>query len=235
MQRINNKGSSVVLVLIIVIVVATVGAGGYFVWNKHKNNSQVKAPNSQSTGTSQKDNSNIKTPADPYAGWQTYTDSLYGYSFRYPSDWKLNPALVPAQDGDAGDIQITSPGGSAVISYINANNRDHDYSDLTTVSVDKVDLAKQTLSIVGGYVDYGTGYLPVYNMTDSSVLASYPVSVGAVSKFPTTAWFTDQKANSLASFIAQPTQQEDTTSAATNWFATPNAKTALKILKSLTY
>lgn len=235
MRKINNKGFSVILALITLIALAAVGVVSYYAWHKHKNNSQAKTPASRSIGINQKDGSNTKTSADPYAGWQTYTDSLYGYSFKYPSDWKLNPALVPAQAGDAGDVQITSPDGSAVVSYINANNRDHDYSDLTTVSVDKVDLAKQTLSIVGGYVAYGTGYLPIYNMADSSVLASYPVSVGAVSKFPTTAWFTDQKANSLASFIAQPTRQEGTTSAATNWFATPNAKTALKILKSLTY
>ncbi|MER6626780.1 hypothetical protein ABT301_00780 [Streptomyces sp. NPDC000987] len=216
-------------------MVAVIGGAGYYVWHKHRTDNQVKKSSSQSTGTGQKNDSGTKTPTNPYAGWETYTDSLHGYSFRYPSDWKLNPAMVPTQVGDAGDVQLTSPDGAVVVSYINANNRDHDYSDQTTVSVDKLDLTNQRLSIVGGYITYGTGYLPLYNTADSSVIASYPVSVGAVSKFPTTAWFTNQKDSSLASFIAQPAQQEDATAAATNWFTTPNAKVALQILKSLTY
>lgn len=37
------------------------------------------------------------TPLDPYRGWLTYTNTEYGFSFKYPPDWYLHEE-VPASD-----------------------------------------------------------------------------------------------------------------------------------------
>lgn len=37
------------------------------------------------------------TPVDPYQNWLTYTNTAYGFSFKYPPDWHLQPE-VPASD-----------------------------------------------------------------------------------------------------------------------------------------
>ncbi len=37
------------------------------------------------------------TPVDPFQGWLTYTNTEYGFSFKYPPDWYLHPE-VPASD-----------------------------------------------------------------------------------------------------------------------------------------
>lgn len=38
---------------------------------------------------------------DPYAGWLTYTNAKYGFSFRYPSTWTLTES---ASDGRVSDM-----------------------------------------------------------------------------------------------------------------------------------
>jgi len=43
------------------------------------------------------------TPVDPYQGWLTYTNTEYGFSFKYPPDWYLHPE-VPASD--AGELPL---------------------------------------------------------------------------------------------------------------------------------
>jgi putative hemolysin len=41
-------------------------------------------------------------PVDPYEGWETYTNDVYGFTFRYPASWTLEE--VPAEDtpGEGG-------------------------------------------------------------------------------------------------------------------------------------
>ena len=43
------------------------------------------------------------TPVDPYQGWLTYTNTEYGFSFKYPPDWYLHP-VVPT--GDEGELPL---------------------------------------------------------------------------------------------------------------------------------
>jgi len=43
------------------------------------------------------------TPMDPYQGWLTYTNTEYGFSFKYPPDWYLHP-VVPT--GDEGELPL---------------------------------------------------------------------------------------------------------------------------------
>lgn len=39
---------------------------------------------------------------DRYQGWETYTDPEYGFSFRYPPDWNLEPGPEPDPDAEQG-------------------------------------------------------------------------------------------------------------------------------------
>jgi hypothetical protein len=57
------------------VILALVGVGAYAgIWWWGNQNSKVAVPSA--------------TP-DPTAGWQTYTNTQFGYSFKYPADWKL--------------------------------------------------------------------------------------------------------------------------------------------------
>ena len=42
-----------------------------------------------------KTTSTTKKVANPYKGWLTYTNSTYGYSFKYPPSWKLYTSNYP--------------------------------------------------------------------------------------------------------------------------------------------
>jgi hypothetical protein len=51
---------------------------------------------------------NTNTVVDPTAGWKTYTNTTYGYSFKYPADWVLNEYRKSAFDSLAGDqVKVT--------------------------------------------------------------------------------------------------------------------------------
>jgi hypothetical protein len=40
------------------------------------------------------------THADPYQGWLTYSNSEYGFSFKYPPDWYLHPEVPAGGEGE---------------------------------------------------------------------------------------------------------------------------------------
>jgi len=84
-------GFAVIGVVIIILIITIVGFGGWYVWHRGHKSHPSKAPSNsnmtQSTGT----NNNQQT--DPYAGWNTYTDTGYtaasGMRVMYPSDWEV--------------------------------------------------------------------------------------------------------------------------------------------------
>ena len=39
-------------------------------------------------------------PVDPYQGWLTYTNTEYGFSFKYPPDWYLDPEVPASGEGE---------------------------------------------------------------------------------------------------------------------------------------
>ncbi len=70
---------------------------------------------------------------NPYKGWLTYTNSIYGYSFKYPNTWivnsKTNTIIVTSPNGYKFQYtEISSPfasEGAQIVeksSYININN-----------------------------------------------------------------------------------------------------------------
>jgi hypothetical protein len=62
-------------IVIVVVIVAILGAGGYFAYK------QYVAPKSE-------------TPADQIAGWKTYNETDFGFSFKYPATWIIDDGLT---------------------------------------------------------------------------------------------------------------------------------------------
>jgi hypothetical protein len=98
----NSMGFSAVEILLIIVVVGTLGFAGWFVYRSHTtagkdNNSQQTTHASSAKKTSE--------PADPYAGWESYTTTYDKLKFKYPADWQLsdtsnagNSDVTPGQD-----------------------------------------------------------------------------------------------------------------------------------------
>jgi len=73
------------------------------------------------------------TTTDPYAGWKTYTNDEYGFSFRYPTTWSLTTDLKDLGRGHPeGDVIATSPSGTKVHFGPNLGGKGGDCVDPTT-------------------------------------------------------------------------------------------------------
>ena len=75
MKTSNRQSGSAHVVIIIVLILVILGLLGFVFW---QNFMQTKSTNNVTATTS---------ATDPYSGWNTYTDSSYGFTLRYPSDW----------------------------------------------------------------------------------------------------------------------------------------------------
>jgi hypothetical protein len=113
--RNNEKGFGAIEGLLIVAVVVLLGIVGYMVYKNHN-----KATTNNSTTTASTTTTPAKTtttqPVDPYAGWQSYSDSHM--SFKYPSGWQ---AGAGADKYAAVSVTATSP-GFATTSMTTADN-----------------------------------------------------------------------------------------------------------------
>ncbi|HET8991571.1 MAG TPA: hypothetical protein VFN31_00865 [Candidatus Saccharimonadales bacterium] len=68
----NQKGFSAVEATLILVIVILIGIVGYMVYKNHHNTTKASVSSA---------------PANPYAGWKTYTDSSGVFTFKYPADW----------------------------------------------------------------------------------------------------------------------------------------------------
>jgi len=117
-DQMGRKGVSSVTVVLITILVALVFGGGAYYYLNNKAEKEKKDLNSQITDL-QKEIATLKaastaattTPtatADETAGWKTYTNTTYGFSFKYPADYNLTDASTfSANDGVFVDSSST--------------------------------------------------------------------------------------------------------------------------------
>ena len=97
----NQKGFA--NIILVIVILALLGAVGYFVFVK-KSEPITQQPTPTPTQT--------KTPVSPTpaptANWKTYTNSQYGFEFKYPATFVLgqNPLIndwsKPIEEGTAG-------------------------------------------------------------------------------------------------------------------------------------
>ncbi len=109
-----------ILILLIIILIIILASMLYFTISKKPHNNKVS---SVSHSTTKKTVTN--SSSNPYKGWLTYSNPTYGYSLKYPANWKLtnvplsNNSLVKANFS----INISNNGYKLIISSMpSANN-----------------------------------------------------------------------------------------------------------------
>lgn len=91
----NQKGFA--NIILIVIIVAIVAVGGYFVFSKKLEPiAQQPTPTPTKTPVSP-----TPTAKDETAGWNTFTDTQYGFEFKYPDTWKAT-----VNDNEGSDYKV---------------------------------------------------------------------------------------------------------------------------------
>lgn len=82
----NSAGFSIVEVLLFFVAIAIIGGTGFYVYraNKNANDAYNNASESEQTSRSQSD--------DEEDDLAVYSNSTYGYEFRYPQAWKTSNA-----------------------------------------------------------------------------------------------------------------------------------------------
>lgn len=97
----------------IALIILVAAVAGVYTWQHKKVNSlnaQVNSLQEQVAGLQKTKTSNTTTaqPANPYAGWQTYSNSQV--SFKYPSNWTASkgPASSQSTVADATSPAFTS-------------------------------------------------------------------------------------------------------------------------------
>ncbi|MDB5163619.1 MAG: hypothetical protein JWS12_236 [Candidatus Saccharibacteria bacterium] len=89
----NQTGFSAVEGLLIATTVGVIGFVGWYVYqSRNKTNTSYNNVANNQNATTTKPSAATKpaatTPAvDVYAGWKTYTNSTYGFSYKYPTTW----------------------------------------------------------------------------------------------------------------------------------------------------
>ncbi|HSW99416.1 MAG TPA: hypothetical protein VLH38_00080 [Patescibacteria group bacterium] len=233
----NDNGFGVIGILLVIVLFTVIGVGGAYVYHRsHKAKSTPTA--SSHYGSSNKGIGSTPTPAskpDPYAGWKTYADAQYHYSFKYPADWQLTETAATGV-GATGGANLLSPSKTVQITYTNALSHDSGVIAFTPTYVNKVAAANEDLTLVGGYSPAGGivgNYLPSYRVVDSSFLTTYPLTVGSGGQFPNNPGFTNKYAGAQsyqAALVSKPAISINTVADANSWLAGADGQISLKIL-----
>lgn len=233
----SNGFGAIEALLIIVVLVAAAGVGVYAYHRSHKAKPAATA-NSGQHSNSNNGGSTTPTPApkpDPYAGWKTYTDTQHHYSFRYPADWGLDSA--------SAQTTLLNPAKTVQITYANPFVHDNGLATFTPSYIGKLTSANEDLTVVGGY-NYSPNnglagdYTTTYHVVDSSLLTSYPLTVGSATQFYNNPGFTNKNPGSSqgpAVFFARAAITVNSAADAQSWLGGTDGQTSLKILQSLTY
>ena len=124
-----KKGiSTISAVCITVIVMIALAAGGWYLMDKQAKEAKKttddqiatlqaqvskleKAAISNRAASNIAENNSSSTPTDPTAGWKTYTNESYQFSFRYPADYSISDlSTYAAKDGACISEKTGTPG-----------------------------------------------------------------------------------------------------------------------------
>ncbi len=90
-----------------IVIIAILAVGGTLIY-RHNHKTMSGSTNSNSTSPSSTTNSSTRPQsADTYAGWKTYTNQQYGYSFKYASSWKV-AEVASGGSGTVDPIEFSS-------------------------------------------------------------------------------------------------------------------------------
>ena len=124
----NEKGFTAVEGLLIVLILVVIGAVGYMVYhNDHKTKTvnTANTPSSKAATTAKTTTTTTKTTTqtNPTAGWATYTSTLGGFSFKYPTKgWTLDgfqgytPVSGSLMNGSETQVRLDEAGNNGTFS-----------------------------------------------------------------------------------------------------------------------
>lgn len=98
-----------IVVLPVIIIVLLIGVVGYFIYQNtqlRQNNSQNQLPQASILTTTPTESLMESSPTiNPRANWKTYTNTKYGYTFKYPPEFTLDS--YGQVSGEEGTIELT--------------------------------------------------------------------------------------------------------------------------------
>jgi len=112
----NKKGNVVVIAIIVAIVAITAGVIGFLLAKKIQ--APVVEPAAQTP---------VTQSADETTDWKTYTNTQYGYEFKYPSNYNIEQ---PTQIKDVVVIHIPKKQEYMQIQFFNTEPKINDYEPL---------------------------------------------------------------------------------------------------------
>lgn len=125
-KNFTQGGFAVVYILVALVVLGAVAGGAYYFGKSSIKQASSVVPNQMVTNTTPTITS-VPKNSDETVNWKTYTDTLYGFSLKYPKDWILE---APSEN-DVVDKNDESP-----ISSIDPSKKVHTVT-LRTVTGDQ--------------------------------------------------------------------------------------------------
>lgn len=101
----KHESSHVGHILFVLLAFVIGGVVGYAVgadWEIAKNTEDAAyapATSTVTSATTASPSTTATTTADPTADWKTYTNSTYGFSFKYPTNWTKTESTTEAGEG----------------------------------------------------------------------------------------------------------------------------------------
>lgn len=238
----NQKGFSAVEALIILVITGAIIAIGFYVWNTSHKDKAASTQNSQ-TATKTSSDKDVATATN-----KEYVNEEYGFSFSYPSSWKLTTELKDmGRGGKEGTVAVTSPNGTIVHFDPNFGGKGGDCVDpetdtrttktcqtFTSYKVEKLQTSSATDAI---YYNQASLTAP----TNSGGTTKYYIFITNNDYFPTTP-------STIVGAVLQPYDEittkttgyvtinvegkDDSSNTSQAFFATQEVKEAEPILKS---
>jgi Tfp pilus assembly protein PilV len=113
MNKLGNKGFSIVEVVIILFIIAVIGVLGWLFYNNWKNNAQ---PTAQTTDQQQQEDFKYDG-ADIPSDWKLYENAEHGFSFQYPSNFTLSQSTFELGESADNAVFAASVSPSAHPAY----------------------------------------------------------------------------------------------------------------------
>ncbi|HOX41418.1 MAG TPA: hypothetical protein PK263_04440 [bacterium] len=106
-------------ILIILVILAVIGAGAWY-YTDAKNKTADEEATEETVETTEETSDNLEdipTVVDETADWKTYTNTTYGFSFKYPSDYVLHVDMSGEYDESKTNLfvdtqDVTKAGGA---------------------------------------------------------------------------------------------------------------------------
>ncbi|MDO8471814.1 MAG: PsbP-related protein [bacterium] len=102
-----KSGFTVIEAVIIVVLIAVVVAGIAMTKKKQAVTTEPTAAPATTEATKTETKTTTAAKTDKMADWKTYSNTKYGFSFKYPSDWKMSEN--GGNNADPSVVSIVSP------------------------------------------------------------------------------------------------------------------------------